>query len=106
VVLLELPRLPPLRIATNKRINTAPPTTQTQGAVHHSVRSVVVVFMVVDELELVDWLSCAQQINTNKLQSINARKDLTATILDLCFITSFLVYELISIHLYFKNCAN
>ena len=50
VVRLEALLLPPLKIATNRRINTAPPTTHTQGAVYHSVVCVVVVF--VDVLEL------------------------------------------------------
>jgi len=96
VVLLEEPLLPPLRIATNKRINTAPPTTHTHGAVHHSVCSVVVVFTVVLELVLPDGLSCAQQININKLQSNNAAKDLSPAFFDNCFMPSFLIYEFVS----------
>jgi hypothetical protein len=96
VVLLAEPLLPPLRIATNKRINTAPPTTHTQGAVHQSVRSVVVVFIVVEELELDDWLSCAQEIRTKKLRSNSAAEYLSTAIFDFCFIASFLIYELVS----------
>jgi hypothetical protein len=98
VVLLEEPLLPPLKIATSKRINTAPPTTHTQGAVHHSVCSVVVVFIVVVELELDEELSCAQQISINKLQSNDAAKDFNAAFFNNRFIGSFLIYEFVSLY--------
>src|SRR5687768_3423575 len=46
---LDLRPLLPFRIATSKRINKAPPATQTQGEVYHVVSSFrVVVVVVVD----------------------------------------------------------
>jgi hypothetical protein len=106
VVLLAEPLLPPLRIATSNRINTAPPTTQTQGAVHHSVRSVVVVFTVVLEVEVDVGLSCAHVSNTRMLQSNIAAKYLDAAIVVFSFIVSFLIDEKDLHATYFKNCAN
>ena len=97
---LEEPLLP-LRIATNNRINTAPPTIHTQGAVHHSVLSVVVVLIVVDLVAV----SCPRLIRTSRLKIKSANHDLHVVSFNDCFIIRFFVTNCFR-HCDFNNCAN
>ena len=74
----------PLNKATNKRINTAAPISQTHGEVYHSVVcSVEMLVVVVEELELESWASTTSciKLKTNKLI-----KDLNVTSFVECFI--------------------
>jgi len=77
--------LPLLTIATNNSTTTIPPTTHTQGAVYHSVCSVVVVFTVVLGVPL----SWARPINCKQLSRKVTAKYLKKRVEDKFFIVKF-----------------